>query len=185
MDPGQDTTAPVVGSLGSDRPVSKSNPLPGLVRSIGVGALLVVYALLPVESDATAWAIVVVAGVGLVAVGWVFIRQIPRIERASHPTIAAIRSLVFVFAMFAILFAFIYLSIAHNDPQAFSQPLSKLAALYFSVTVMTTVGFGDIVAVSDGARGLVTVHMVLAVILVGSAVKVLMGTAGNALATRQ
>jgi hypothetical protein len=49
----------------------------------------------------------------------------------------------------------------------FSEPLTRLDAMYFTVTVFATVGFGDITAVSAGARAIATVQMVGDLVLVG------------------
>ena len=54
----------------------------------------------------------------------------------------------------------------------FSEPLTRSSALYFSVTVFSTVGFGDITAKTDPARLVVTGQMLLDVILLGFGVRV-------------
>jgi voltage-gated potassium channel len=175
--------APIAEAFGAQVPVSRATLLTGLVRSVGVVALsLLVYAVLPVNSGETAAAVIVMAALGLVALFWVFARQVGRISRAQHPTVAAAEALALVFGLFATSFAFIYVSLAQIDPQAFSQPINKVAGIYFSVTVLTSVGFGDIVAVTGGARTLVALQMVLSVILIGVAVKILLGTARRAAA---
>jgi hypothetical protein len=53
--------------------------------------------------------------------------------------------------------------------------LSRVDAAYFSVTVLTTVGFGDIVATSQTSRLLVTTQMLADLVLVGFIAKVLVG----------
>jgi voltage-gated potassium channel len=180
---GHPRPAAIAEVFGAQVPVSRATFLTGLVRSVGIVALSVlVYAVLPVTSEATATAVFVTAALGLVGVFWVFARQVGRISRAQQPTVAATEALALVFGLFATSFAFIYVSLAQLDPHAFSQPIDKLAGIYFSVTVLTSVGFGDIVAVSSAARALVTLHMVLSVILVGVAVKILFGTARRAAA---
>jgi voltage-gated potassium channel len=87
-----------------------------------------------------------------------------------------------VFGLFGTSFEFIYLSLAQIDPQGFSQPINKVAGIHFSLTVLTSVGFGDIVAVIGAARTLVALQVVLSVILTGAAVKILLGTARRAAA---
>jgi hypothetical protein len=53
--------------------------------------------------------------------------------------------------------------------------MSRVGALYFTVTVFATVGFGDIVPVTDAARIVVMVQMVGDLVLVGVGVRVLLG----------
>jgi formate-dependent nitrite reductase membrane component NrfD len=55
-----------------------------------------------------------------------------------------VEALALVFGLFLTLFASLYLSTDLANPGAFSQPIDKLAGIDFSVTIMATVGFGDI-----------------------------------------
>ena len=50
-----------------------------------------------------------------------------------------------------------------------------LLALYFTVTVFSTVGFGDILAVSDTGRAVVTIQMISNLVLLGIGGRVLYG----------
>jgi alkylation response protein AidB-like acyl-CoA dehydrogenase len=54
------------------------------------------------------------------------------------------------------------------------------AALYFALTVLSTVGFGDITPVGTVARGLTMVQMTLDLVLLGVAVRVITGAAQRA-----
>ena len=53
--------------------------------------------------------------------------------------------------------------------------LTHTDALYFTVTVFTTVGFGDVTAKSEGARLLVTGQMVTDLIILGIGAKIILG----------
>jgi hypothetical protein len=57
----------------------------------------------------------------------------------------------------------------------FTQPLTRTDALYFSVTVFTTVGFGDIAAKSETARVALIVQMLGDLALLGAGARVLLG----------
>ena len=62
--------------------------------------------------------------------------------------------------LFLLLFASAYLTMAHANPANFNtHPLTRTDVLYFTVTVFSTVGFGDISAVSQSARLVVTAQM--------------------------
>ena len=56
---------------------------------------------------------------------------------------------------------------AHTNPHAFGVPLSRTDAMYFSSTVFTTVGFGDITAKNKTTRLVVTVQMWLDLAFLG------------------
>ncbi len=145
-----------------------------VARVVGViAATLVVYALLPVKDTGSARFAVVLAFVGLVVIFVVFARQMLRLSRSDTPVLTAVQALCLVFGLFVTLYALVYLSISVSTPEAFSQELNKVGALYFAMTIMSTVGFGDIAAVSDPARIMVMIQMVLGAVLLGTTVKVL------------
>ena len=57
--------------------------------------------------------------------------------------------------------------ISNGRPDSFSEPLSRTDALYFTVTVFATVGFGDIAPRTDVARIVTMVQMIVGLIAVG------------------
>jgi hypothetical protein len=70
---------------------------------------------------------------------------------------------------------------AGANPANFStQPLTRTDALYFTVTVFATVGFGDITAVSQSARLVVTVQMLLDLLALGLVVRAFVGAVQSA-----
>ena len=54
---------------------------------------------------------------------------------------------------------------------------TRIDAIYFAVTVMSTVGFGDIHASSQAARIVVTFQIMFNLLFVGVAVRVFVGAA--------
>ena len=73
--------------------------------------------------------------------------------------------------MYLVLFAATYFLLARASETSFSELLSRAGALYFSVTVFSTTGFGDISARSDVARLLVTVQMIGNMIFIGFGIR--------------
>ena len=184
MTMGQSSAAPLVEAYWADAPPPRRIVLMIVARStaVVVGTLLV-YALVPVrEETSTAVALMAIAGLGVVAV--VFGRQLARIQRSARPVLAAIEALALVVTLFVVLFAFLYVSLSAADQGAFTQPVTKVTGVYFTVTILATVGFGDISAVTDTARIVVTIQMVLDLILIGVAVKVLGTSARRAVQAR-
>jgi voltage-gated potassium channel len=57
------------------------------------------------------------------------------------------------------------------NPASFGSPLSKIDAMYYSATVFTTVGFGDITAKTQVARVVVTIQMMLDLVFVGLVIR--------------
>lgn len=114
----------------------------------------------------------------LAFLGW----QVRRILRAELPQLRAAEAVGGLTAVFVVLFASIYWVMSAVSPAQFTEPLDRVSSLYFTVSVATTVGFGDIVAVSPAARGLVTVQMVLDVALLAVLVRLVFTLAKLSLA---
>jgi voltage-gated potassium channel len=79
--------------------------------------------------------------------------------------------------LYLLIFARVYLSGSLSTPASFNQPLDHQTALYFTVTVFATVGFGDIVAKTDTMRMLVTAQMLVNLIVVGAGIRILVSAA--------
>ena len=86
--------------------------------------------------------------------------------RSEHPLLSAVELIAFALPVLIVVFAFTYLSISRADAASFSEHLSRVDALYYTVSTMSTVGFGDISANSDAARILVTIQMIFDLALI-------------------
>jgi hypothetical protein len=87
----------------------------------------------------------------------------------------ALEAVVVSLPLLIIIFATTYVVLSRTVPSSFNEHLGKVAALYFTVTVFATVGFGDIVALTEQARIVVTVQMAVDLIAIGVFAKVLLG----------
>ena len=95
----------------------------------------------------------------------------------EFPMLRALQALTVVVAIAVVSFASIYAAMSFQDAAAFTEPLSRTDALYFSLTTSTTVGFGDISATSEAARIMVMFHMVVNVLVLGGSARVLFNLA--------
>ncbi|MCF4139127.1 potassium channel family protein [Streptomyces sp. Tue 6430] len=143
-----------------------------VARSLGVSAALVVaYYLLPMDErfdGGTVTALVL----GLIAVTALFLWQVRAIVRSPHPELRAVESLAAVVPLFVLLFATSYFLVERASPGSFTEPLTRTDALYFALTVFSTVGFGDITAHTGTARVMTMIQMVGGILLVGVAARV-------------
>jgi hypothetical protein len=64
---------------------------------------------------------------------------------------------------------------ADADAGAFSEPLSRTAALYLTIAVFSTVGFGDITPKTDLARVATMVQMLADLLVVGLVLHLMVG----------
>jgi len=132
-------------------------------------AILALYIWTPVAGESGARAGLELVG-GLIVFAALLVWQARSIVGAGHPELRAIEVMAVAIPILIIVFAFTYLSLSRADPASFSEPLDRVSAMYFTVTVLGTVGFGDIAAHSDAARILVSIQILLdLVLLVGIA----------------
>ncbi len=137
-------------------------------------ALLVGYFVLPLSSRLVT-ATVLELALGLVVLSGLLAWQVREIVRSSVPGARAIGAIMVSAPLFLTVFATTYFTMAHSDPDTFSEPLTRLDALYFTLTVFATVGFGDITAVSQPARAVVIMQMAGGLVLVGLIARVIFG----------
>jgi Ion channel len=138
-----------------------------VLRSVVITAVLVaLYYVLPFDSHytgaAVAWLTFGVAGVALLLA-----LQSRAVARSAHPQLRAVEALASVLPLFLLIFATTYRVMEQKHPGSFTAHLTRTDALYFSVTVFSTVGFGDIAAISQSARIAVTFQMISDLVLVG------------------
>lgn len=144
-----------------------------LLRSLGiVTVLLVAYFVLPMDRLSDTAAALLCAG-GLVFVsalcGW----QTWRIMHSPTPLLRAVEALALTLPTYLFGSATTAFLLSQWDPASFSEPLTRIDALYFTMTVFATVGFGDIVAVEQTARVVVTVMMTGNLVMLAVGVKLL------------
>lgn len=138
--------------------------------------LLVLYFVIPYRG-LDEWGPLIGLVLGLAAVVILIGSQIRRIVRSTHPELRAIEALAATLPLFILLFASAYYALSVADQGNFTASLTRIDALYFTVTVLATVGFGDVSADSQLARVLVTVQMLANIALIAVGVKLLVGAA--------
>ena len=148
-----------------------------VLRSVAVVALIVVvYYVLPLDRPLgvviTIWAI----GGTLVLLATVAV-QIRAIRMASYPVLRAIEAVALAVPLLVTIFASTYVLLSEADAGAFTEPLGRTDALYFTMVTLATIGFGDIAAVSETARVAVMVQIVANVAVLGVALKLIVGVA--------
>ena len=155
----------------------------GLRGTLSAAALFLAYYLLPVRAKTSAqdvlWLITALA-----IFGGIVALQVRSIAGSRYPRLRAIESMAVTLPLFLIGFARIYLSVSTTESHPFSMALDHTRALYFTITVFSTVGFGDITPTTDFARVIVSVQMILDLVVLGVIVKLLLGAAERGIVKR-
>jgi voltage-gated potassium channel len=128
--------------------------------------LLVLYYLAPLDGpldiSTLIWFVL-----GLVAFALVIVRQVRAIVSSEAPRLRTVRAIVIGASTLLVVFAATYSVISTSRPDSFTEPLSRTDALYFTLTVFATVGFGDIAPRTDVARIVTMIQMITGLIAVG------------------
>jgi voltage-gated potassium channel len=165
------------GANGTDaaRPVRRpfrrvfATLLRALASTVG---LVAIYYLLPLDTTSVRVAVGMLA-FGLVALVGLVAFQVRSIIRARHPALRAVGALATSVPLFLLLFAATYFVLGGISEANFNEPLTRTDALYFTVTVFTTVGFGDIVARTEGARVVVMGQMLAGIVIIGLGARII------------
>ena len=135
---------------------------------------MTIYYLLPLDHTAQ-WLAAMMLTIGLVVLIGLVAYQVRAISGSRYPGLRALEALAITIPLFVLLFASTYIVMAAMSAGSFSQPLTRTNALYFTVTVFATVGFGDITAMTEAARLVVTVQMLIDLVILGLGARVIFG----------
>ncbi|MFI8073525.1 potassium channel family protein [Streptomyces sp. NPDC086033] len=155
--------------------VSRRRLLLSVARSsVAVVLSVVIYYLAPLDQGLDIGTAIALA-VSLVLFAGVVVWQIRSVTRSDFPRLRAIETLATAGPIFLIIFSAAYVLLSKNQADSFSETLGRTDALYFTVTVFATVGFGDITPVTGTARVVTMAQMLADVVLVGMIARILLG----------
>lgn len=152
-----------------------SDPRAQLRRSV-VTVLLVaaaagVYYLIPVPRlGEGAWTVLFFVGAGVL--GALILAAVRRLLHAGED--AGIRGLVLLLTLTVLFFSWSDASVATLHGQ-FADLHDRTDALYFNISTLATVGFGDVHPAGELARGAVTLQIVFNLVFLGAAVSLISG----------
>ncbi len=143
----------------------------GIRMVLAATALLVAYWLVPLRWFDQGWTAFAVLIAGL---GWylfLVVRRMTRLRYSIQPMADLGEALIVIVLTLVTVFALTYAILSRNVEGAFNVPLDKHSALYFSMTVTTTTGFGDITATATNVRDVVTFQMFVTLLILALAVR--------------
>jgi voltage-gated potassium channel Kch len=151
-------------------PQSHSRSAAGTIALIA--AATVVYYVLPVPGPMreTSWAVMFFLGAAVL--GALILAAVLRLLRAGEN--ARIRGLILLLTLTVLFFSWSDESVAAL-PNQFAELTNKTDSLYFNISTLATVGFGDVHPVGQLARAAVTVQIVFNLVFLGTAVSLIAG----------
>jgi hypothetical protein len=138
--------------------------------------MLIIFYAVPVSSaDSTVRVAlsVLLTLIGVGALGWAIVEQL---KRQLHTRSEDIHTLLLLLPLAAIVFALGFYVLDEHSPDQLSGLSTRTDALYFTLSTLTTVGYGDITAHGQLARGLVILQLVFNAVFVGAAVSTVVAT---------
>lgn len=147
------------------------------LRALSVFVVLaLLYAFAPFGQKLQAGVLIQLVGMFIVLV-LVTVWEFRNVARSSYPEFRAVEAVVVTLPVLLLPYSAAYYVMSREIPASFSEHLSRLDALYFTLTTFSTVGYGDIVARTEPARAAVTVQILLDLVLIGLIGRALFGAA--------
>ncbi len=110
--------------------------------------------------------------VGVAALGWVITRQVRQHIRGEQT--AALHSLLVLLWLVVVVFSAAFFQLDRVDDAQVVDLRTRLDSLYFVLSTLATVGYGDVHAVGQTARALVSVQIVLNLVFVAALVRLVL-----------
>lgn len=129
--------------------------------------MLVAYYAVPISERGGELVVgLVVAIVAVVLVAWAILGQYRR--QLQGEEVASLQSLALLAVLAVSLFSLGFLLLQDASPEEFVGLVTKTDALYFSLSSISTVGYGDVHAAGQTARVLVSVQLVFNLIFLAA-----------------
>ena len=144
------------------------------LRALATSSVLVaLYFPLPMDTSGGTSSTVVKLMLGLAVFTAVLFWSVERIVDSDNPGLKAYESLFVAIPLFLLLFSAAYVQMSQIDETSFTETLSRTDALYFSITIFSTVGFGDISPATATTRLVVAAQMMLDLVVLGLGVRLI------------
>jgi hypothetical protein len=160
------------GVTGGQASASRSPLWRAVTVALLIALLTAIYYAIPVPGRMRegSWALLFSCGVVVLAV--LIILSVRRLWRAGEQ--ARIRGLVLLLTVTVLFFSYADEAVAAL-PNQFAELSNKTDALYFNISTLATVGFGDVHPTGQLARAAVTLQIVFNLVFLGAAVSTISG----------
>ncbi len=143
-----------------------------IVTLLLIAAATAIYYEIPVPGRMREDSWVILFSCGVLVLGLLILLAVRRLLRRGEQ--ARIRGLVLLLTVTVLFFSYADESVA-KLPDQFVSLSTKTDALYFNISTLATVGFGDVHPVGQLARAAVTLQIVFNLVFLGTAVSIISG----------
>ena len=163
---------------------ARLSPLRRVLRStLTVAGMLVVYAVIPIPGRSGPVVVdLLLLGGGVAVLGYIVIR-LARQAMQQDESGVGLEAIIALFYAFLVFYSVIYLGIA-SRPNEFVGLEDRVDSLYFTMTTLSTVGYGDVHAAGTAARIAVTTQLFFDLVLVGLAARLIGPALARSMAAR-
>jgi voltage-gated potassium channel len=152
-----------------------------IVTILLVAAAVAVYFFIPVPKlGEGSWTVLFFAGSGVLGV--LILASVRKLLHAGED--AGLRGLILLLTVTVLFFSWTDASVA-KLPGQFADLHDRTDALYFNVSTLATVGFGDVHPAGQLARAAVTLQIVFNLVFLGAAVSIITGVFRRRVQVRQ
>jgi voltage-gated potassium channel len=135
---------------------------------VGVLGMLAFFYGVPVSTEISTERIafsVLLTVLGVLVLAWAIVAQL---RRQLHSRSEDVHTLVMLLPLVVVVFAFGFYVLETHSPGQVSGLSTRTDALYFTMSSLTTAGYGDVHAEGQLARALVTLQLVFNAVFVGA-----------------
>jgi voltage-gated potassium channel len=139
---------------------------------LGFVGLLIAYFAFPVDFDASVGVVILSLLLtlgGLALIGWTMVVELEHLRRGE--TSRTTRALAMLLVLLVVFFSLAFYLLELASPGQIADLHTRTDALYFTLSTMATVGYGDVHAEGQAARALVTAVIAFDVVVVASLVR--------------
>ena len=163
-------------------------PLTPLRRALRSGVtvllMLVVYAVIPIPGrNGPVIVDLLLLGGGVAVLGYIVIGLARQAMAHDDESGVGLEAIIALFYAFLVFYSVIYLGIA-SRPSEFVGLDTRVDSLYFTMTTLSTVGYGDVHAAGTAARVAVTTQLFFDLVLVGLAARLIGPALARSMAAR-
>lgn len=145
-----------------------------LAPLVAIALFTLLYLSAPLDTDSW-WAGLLLSLVAILGAAPLAFRRSRMVASSERPVVAAVNALALLVSMVVLGFSSLYL-VVNREADQFVDMATRLDAVYFTLTTLGTVGFGDVHPTGQLARGLVSMQIVFDLSLFAVSVR-LLGTA--------